>query len=147
MCHLNNFLCYTRWMKKILTTDKIYVSSSPIAKRERGVFALKNIKKGELIENCPIIEFSETRSSGVNESELICFIYFLGKDKNKLTIVLGFGSIYNHSYSPNAKYKYFPKEQRIEFIAKENIKKDEEIFVNYLQENPETKNPLWFEVK
>lgn len=132
-------------MKKLIPSDKVYISDSKIAVGERGVFAKKDIKKGETIESCPVIEFSESESSNFKESNLVTYTYYFGKDKNQATILLGFGSIYNHSYTPNAVYK--AKEEIIDFTAKRNIKKDEEILVNYLQESKNSKNPLWFEAK
>ena len=63
-----------------------------------------------------------------------------------MAIALGFGSIYNHSYEPNATYKIKPKEKIIEFVAIKNIEKNNEITVNYNFGNPKDKTPLWFEV-
>jgi LPXTG-site transpeptidase (sortase) family protein len=42
---------------------------------------------------------------------------------------LGFGSIYNHTYEPNAKYRIRQKENTIEFIALKDIKKDDIVYV------------------
>jgi len=61
-------------------------------------------------------------------------------------VVLGFGSIYNHSHQPNAKYKEKYKDRSIDFIAINEIKKDEEITVNYNQGKQKHKSPLWFNV-
>jgi uncharacterized protein len=61
-------------------------------------------------------------------------------------IVLGFGSIYNHSYIPNALYKERYKERLVEFVALRDIKKDEEIAVNYVQGSKKSEHPLWFDV-
>ena len=132
-------------MKKIYSSDKIYIKDSKIVPGERGVFAKTNIKKGEIIETCPTIEFSEDDSVNFKESLLVTYTFYLGKNKDQVTILLGFGSIYNHSYTPNAIYKQ--KDTTVIFIANRNIKKDEEILINYLQGNKNIKNPLWFEVK
>jgi len=63
-----------------------------------------------------------------------------------LVIALGFGSIYNHTYEPNATYKIKNTEKVIDFVALNDIKKDDEITVNYKYGNPKDKIPLWFEV-
>jgi uncharacterized protein len=60
-----------------------------------------------------------------------------------MVVALGFGSIYNHTDSPNAVYKEHDKAQTIDFIALRDIQKDEEITVNYVQGN-NNKSPLWF---
>ncbi len=131
-------------MNKLISSNKIYISDSKVASGERGVFARTNIKKGEIIEICPVIEFSEHESSNFKEGNLVTYTYYFGKNKDQATILLGFGSIYNHSYQPNAVYK--EKEMKVDFTANRNIKKGEEILVNYLQDNKNIKNPLWFEL-
>ena len=133
-------------MKKILTSDKIYISKSKIPNAGRGVFAKRDIKKGEIIEKCPVIEVPKHDLSNLKESILVTYFYYFGKNKEWLTVVLGFGSIYNHTYKPNTIYKIKRKERVIDFIALNYIKKNEEITVNYSFENPKSKAPLWFEV-
>lgn len=131
-------------MKKIVSVNNIYISQSKIPKAERGVFANVDIKKGETIETCPIIELQEHELSGLGESILLHYVYFFGEKKERLLLALGFGSIYNHQYLPNAVYKIKSKEKIIEFIAIKDIKKDEEITVNYVPSNHQSV-PLWFE--
>ncbi len=131
-------------MKQILTSEKIYVSKSKISKAGRGVFARSTIKKGELIEICPVIDISESDTSNLIESILVTYFYYFGRKKERSVVALGFGSIYNHSYSPNALYKEKYKDQVIEFWTLREIKKGEEITVNYIQGNKKNTNPLWF---
>jgi len=133
-------------MKEILATDYIYIGKSKIIKAGRGVFASRNIIKGEIIERCPIIKIPKYDSFGLNESNLISYFFYYGKDKERLAIALGFGSIYNHSYLPNAKFSIKQNDNVIDFVALKNIKKDDEITVNYYGSSPK-KYPLWFEVK
>ncbi len=132
-------------MTKLLTSDKIYVSQSKIPDSGRGVFARIDIKKGEIIESCPVIEVPQHDVANLSESVLITYFYYLGKDKERILITLGFGAIYNHTYKPNAIYKERLKEGLVDFIAMKNIEKDEEITVNYNSEDSGSKNPLWFE--
>jgi uncharacterized protein len=133
-------------VKKIFSSDKIYVAKSKIAAGERGVFASQDIKKNELIERCPIIEIQEEDPSNIKEGILVTYFFYFGEKKQQLALALGFGSIYNHSYQPNAKYKINKKDQLITFTALEDIKKDSEITFDYKFGNPNNKNPLWFEV-
>jgi len=65
-----------------------------------------------------------------------------------LALALGFGSIYNHSYKPNATYKINQREMIVDFIALDIIKKDSEITFNYSSgsDKKDKKSPLWFEV-
>jgi SET domain-containing protein len=134
-------------MKKLLTSDKIYVSKSRILNAGRGVYARCDIKKGEIIERCPIIEISKHDTSNLKESMLVTYFFYFGKNKERVAIALGFGSIYNHTDKPNTTYKIKSREKVIDFIALTDIKKNEELTFNYYNSsNPkDKKNPLWFE--
>lgn len=135
-------------MKKILTLDKIYIGKSRIFNAGRGVFARRDIKKGEVIEYCPIIKISKYDTSILNESILVTYFFYFGEKKEKSAIILGFGSIYNHSENPNAVIKIIEKESVATFTAINNINKGDEITFNYRGDNlKSTKDPLWFEVK
>lgn len=109
----------------------------------RGVFARIAIKKGELIETCPVIPIPEHDVSGLSEGILLHYFYFFGKKLERMVLALGFGSIYNHTDTPNATYKEREKDQAIDFIALQDIQKSEEITVNYVQ-GKNNSHPLWF---
>lgn len=132
-------------MKKISTSDKVYVKQSKIPNAGRGVYAKRDVKKNEIIEKCPIIDISKHDMANLSESFLVTYFFYFGKNKEKLAVALGFGSIYNHTYTPNAKYKIKQKERTIDFVALKDIKKDDEITFNYKYGNPKNKTPLWFE--
>lgn len=132
-------------MKKILASEIIYIKNSKITNAGRGVYARREIKMNEIIEKCPIIEIPKHDLSSLSESFLVTYFFFFGKNKEKFLIALGFGSIYNHTYKPNAKYVIKDKEGMIYFIALNNIKKDDEITINYKPEDSKDKTPLWFE--
>ena len=133
-------------MKNILASDNIYVGRSKILDAGRGVFANCDIKKGEIIESCPIIEIPKYDTSNLTESVLVTYFFYFGKNKERSAIALGLGSIYNHTYTPNAKFRIKQKDMLIDFIALENIKKGNEITINYYNGNPQN-SPLWFEAK
>jgi len=133
-------------MKKFFTSDKIYIAKSKIGKAGRGVFARKNIKKGETIEKCPIIEVPKYDVSKLRESILVTYFFYFGKRKEKLALALGFGSLYNHSNNPNSSFKVKPREKLIEFIALRPIKENSEITFSYSGGKSKGKNPLWFEI-
>jgi len=130
-------------MITLLPSNKIYISESIIRGAGRGVFASKEIKNNEIIEICPVIEIKETEIQLLRRTELKNY-YFLWRDNlNQVVIALGFGSIYNHSYNPNATYIKNFKDKVIEFKAIKKIKKDSEITVNYNFGNPSDKSTLW----
>ena len=135
-------------MKKLPTSDKVYVGKSMILNAGRGVYAKRDIKKDEIIERCPIIEVPKHDVSNLRESILVTYFFYFGKNKERLAIALGFGSIYNHSHKPNAMFKIKQKDMIIDFIALKDIKKYDEIVFNYYNcsKPKEKKRPLWFEV-
>lgn len=130
---------------KLIPSSKIYTDKSVIKNAGRGVFARRKIKKGETIEQCPIILITEKEVPDIRKTGLHNYYFMWGDDpkNHKAAICLGFGSLYNHSYSPNATYKKLHNENLIAFIAIKDIQKDEEITVNYNYGNPDDKSQLW----
>jgi uncharacterized protein len=112
----------------MISQRKIYIAKSIIPNAGRGVFANETVRKSELIESCPVIEVSLKDPANNDRGLLVDYFFYFGKG---LAIALGFGSIYNHSYDPNATYKTRKIGKTIDFIAIKNIKKGEEITVNY----------------
>ncbi len=133
--------------KKLLPADNIYIAQSKIENAGLGVFTARDIKMGEIIERCPIILLDEPDILEIRKTKLHNYYFMWGNDEryHKGAICLGFGSMYNHSYSPNATYRKLIKEEIIEFIAIKNIKTDEEITVNYNHGRPDDKTRLWIE--
>ena len=130
-------------MKEIIPTNKIYIGVSRIENAGRGVFAAKLVLKGEIIESCPVVEITEKEVSLLRKTELKNYYFLWGSDLKKVAVCFGFGSLYNHSYSPNATYNKRLKEKLIDFVALKDINKDEEITVNYNFGQPDDKSPLW----
>lgn len=104
----------------------------------RGVIATENIFKGEVIEYCPIIPISNNEVSFFkNESENIKYYYLFQYAINRHCIMLGYGSIYNHSKYPNADVDYDVREPKnyLLFEAIKDIKPGEEISIDYEFDN------------
>ncbi|HJY98485.1 MAG TPA: SET domain-containing protein [Patescibacteria group bacterium] len=115
------------------------------AKKGRGVFALKNFKRGEIIENCPVLIFTPKERKHLEKTQLNYYIY-PWRSTRGASLTLGYGSIYNHSFKPNADWKQNFKTRSMVFRAVAPIKKGEEITVNYNGE-PDDNTPIdWFEV-
>jgi len=90
-----------------------------------GVFTNKEIKKGEIVEVCYYLEFNNV--AGV-------IVDYLFKNTNTLTglIALGYGSMYNHSYTPNIRWEVLkPDIKIIIFTALIDINVGEELRFNY----------------
>lgn len=118
-------------------SDKIYIKDSLILNAGKGVFAKQTIAQGELIESCPVIEVSLSDPANNDNGLLVNYFFYFGKG---LAVALGFGSLYNHSYQPNATYRIDLLRKTIEFVAIKDIQADEEITVNYNYGNPDDKS-------
>ena len=109
----------------------------------RGVFARRAIRKGELIERVPLLILdAEEYARGVDKSLLAGYVFAWGD--NQFALALGYGSLYNHSYKPNAAYEDEEPHAKL-FVALRNIKEGEEITINY-NGNPTSRIKMWFDV-
>ncbi len=122
---------------------KIYQDQSMIKDAGRGVFATQDLKKDEVIERCPVIVSPDKDLPHLRQTELYNYYFMWGEGNDQAAVCLGYGSLYNHSYSPNATYKKHFAEQVIDFVAIKDIAKGEEITVNYNYGNPDDQSPLW----
>lgn len=105
----------------------------------RGVLASQNISAGEIIEKCPLILIDIKEEDHLENTKLKEY-YFLYNEKYHC-IVLGYGSLYNHSFTPNAEiYRDF-KNQLVVFKATKNIRRGEEITYKYMDEDELKKYP------
>lgn len=107
----------------------------------RGVFAEENINEGDIIEECEIIFLNKKDTEMIDKTKL--YDYYFGW-RGGSALALGKGSLYNHSYGPNAFYKKDFNKMKIIFIALKSIREGEEIFVNY-NGNPSNYKKVWFE--
>lgn len=107
-------------------------------KNGRGVFAMKDFKKGELIESCPVLTFTPKERKRL-EKTLLNFYIYPWRSTRGASLALGYGSIYNHSYTPNADWKQNFKKLAMEYRAIKDIKSGEEIVINYNGEPDDTK--------
>lgn len=110
----------------------------------RGVFATRDFQVGEIIEICPVITLPEKDTKYIDNTKLYDYYFGWGKKFKRVAIALGYGSLYNHSYEPNAQYEKDFKRNNLVFRCLRPIAKGEEITVNY-KGNPSDKTPVWFE--
>lgn len=111
----------------------------------RGVFALKDFKEGEIVESCPVINVTPKERKSCEKTILANYIYPWRSTRSG-SIVLGYGSLYNHSFTPNADWKQNFKTESMVYRAIKPIKKGEEINVNYNGEPDDTTQIDWFDV-
>ena len=104
----------------------------------RGVFALRSFEKGEEIERCPMLVAEPGRGDDLESG---ADGYVFGWGDGRTALALGFGSLYNHRYEPNAT----TTEVRDELIisATRKISVGDEIYINYMGT---AQDGVWFDV-
>lgn len=110
----------------------------------RGVFTAAPIPEGSLIEICPVIVLPEEDLPIIHSTRLHDYYFLWGDDQLRCAIALGFGSLYNHAFDPNAIYMPEFEEGVISFHSLRDIEAGEEITVNY-NGDPEDVNAVWFD--
>jgi len=113
--------------------------------RGRGVFALAAIPAGTVIETADVIPIPRVEMQAIEDCILADYYFRWGEDGREGAIALGYGSIYNHSYTPNARYVKRYDRLTIDFVALRDIAAGEEIRTNYNGE-PDNRKMVWFEV-
>jgi uncharacterized protein len=124
-------------------TNMIEVKTSPLSDGEfnRGIFATHDIAKGQLIHEAPVIPYPNEQHVFIEKTLLDDYVFEYGK--NHTAILLGYGMLFNHSYTPNATYDINFKNHTFDFFAYKDIKAGEEIFINY-NGDVDDNDPLWF---
>jgi hypothetical protein len=89
--------------------------------RQRGVYSDSFITSGSLIEDCPFLILT-TKSRDLSG-------YVYEHDDGSVALALGYGSLYNHSFEPNATAENNGK--TIEVTAIRDIHPGEQILINY----------------
>jgi SET domain-containing protein len=121
------------------------ISYKRVPNKGLGIFAERDFKEGEIIEDCPTITMTPTERKHCEKTILDHYMY-PWRSTRSASIVLGYGSLYNHSFTPNADWKQNFKTRRMVYRAIKPIKKGEEITVNYNGE-PDDMTPIeWFDV-
>jgi uncharacterized protein len=128
----------------MLIHPAVYIKES--GKKGKGIFTRDAIKKNTVIEVAPVLVLPEKERKWIDKSVLYDYYFLWGDDSKQTAICLGYGSLYNHSYSPNVIYEADYENGTITFITLRNIKAGEELLVNYNYETDE-KKPMWFDVK
>lgn len=108
----------------------------------RGVFATQDITKGTLLHQAPVLAYPNEQHEHIEKTLLAdyCFEYGIGRT----AILLGYGMLFNHSYTPNATYEINFDNETFDFFAYTDIQAGEEILINY-NGDEEDQELLWFD--
>lgn len=118
-------------MKRDLIKPSIELKKSSIA--GYGVYASKSFKKGEIIEECPVLFINKPSTTPYYN------YVFSSSDTENFFLPLGYGCLYNHAGLPNATWDYDEHNKLLIFSALKNLHKGEEIFIYYA--------PTWFSAR
>jgi uncharacterized protein len=120
-----------------LVDEGVSLYAAPSWRHGRGVFAARRFRKGQILERCPVLTVS-ARDSGVLERTVVgSYLYERG---DGAAIALGFGSLLNHSFEPNAACELLDDEDIAVFRALRAIEPGEEVTILYCDEAD-----LWFD--
>lgn len=129
-------------MSTLSSKAKLSIDTSKTAGAGRGVFAGERILAGSLIEECPVVALEDANDRArLRKTGLVNYYFLWGDKRDHAAICLGWGSVYNHSFEPNARYEKVMEDLRMDFYALRDIEVGEEIFVNY-NGAPDNTTPL-----
>jgi uncharacterized protein len=114
-----------------------------VDKHGRGMFASRRFLKGELIERAPVVVIDEKKWPDAAKTILSDYAFDWGEKDEHAAIAMGYISLYNHSYSPNAQLEQMANELMMEIVAIKDIEVGQEITINY-NGDPANQDPLWF---
>lgn len=112
----------------------------------RGVFTDELIATGTVIEIAPVIVMSKKDRVLLDKTLLHDYIFEWGTRQDQCCMALGYVPIYNHSYKANCEYEMDFDHQLIRIKTVKEIKKGEELFINYNGSWDDEKK-VWFDKK
>lgn len=122
----------------------LYVGTSPLG--GRGVFCHDPISAQQLIEVCPALVLKPDDRPLIHRTQLHDYYFIWGAEDQTSALILGYGSLYNHAYAPNAEYRPDYEADLLVFWALQDIPAHTEITVNY-HGTPSVQKALWFDVE
>ena len=95
-----------------------------------GVFSTRAFKKDEIVEVCPYLQIF----NGHMDDECEVGDYTFDFDDESEVLIQGYGSMYNHHKDHNLDYIFDEETDMFEYTALRDIRKGEELTVNYGEE-------------
>jgi len=103
----------------------------------RGLFASEPLLRGTLIHSAPCLLVTKASYQEHAKHTVLEHYLFNTPNGDKL-LALGYGSIFNHSDSPNVDYRIDKPNLTVNYYASKGVEKGEELFIYYGAS-------LWFE--
>ena len=127
-----------------ISNGRLYLQEIP--GKGRGVFSYEPIGAGEVIEICPVVPLPPADVQALAGTALYDYYFDWGESGQEGAIAMGFGSMYNHAYAPNATYSMYFEERILVVYALRDIPAHEEITFNY-NGSPDDQEKVWFETE
>lgn len=122
----------------------LYVGDSELG--GRGIFSAHDVNEGDVIEICPLILIPSEQIQFIDHTIIYDYYYNWPGKEGYACIALGYGSLYNHSFKPNADVIFDIDDRTIVIKALHNIEVHQEILIDY-QGGDKNASHLWFDVK
>lgn len=112
----------------------------------RGVFTAEGLEPGDFIEACPIIKIPHDQIKLMDQTILYDYYFSWEEPGYKGCVVLGYGSLYNHSPEANAQFIVDYVDDMIKIVCDKPIAAGGEITIDYTGEGLMDAKDLWFDV-
>lgn len=126
-----------------LLEERPRVRVAAVDGKGRGVVAMQPIARGDVLERAHVVVVPAEQAARLDHTVLEHYVY--DWPEGRVAVALGNGSLFNHSYRPNARYHRDVAAHVLIFEALVDIAPGEEITVNY-NGDPADRSPLWFDV-
>lgn len=113
----------------MIDTKRLYLKD--VKGKGRGVFCKDVIKQHDIIEICPVLVIPATHKEVIEQTKLAGYCFYFNKEENTLSLVMGFGSMYNYARHANAFYVLDRENKIMKYTALEDIAPYTEITINY----------------
>lgn len=124
-----------------LSPPCIYVKDTGTTKG-RGVFAGRVFRRGEIVEQAPVVLINMAFIFLPNEIKSVTYNWPTD-EPHVHAFALGYGSLYNHDDPANLRYRTDPQNGIMHYTASRDIAAGEELTIDYNQDrDPDKKD--WF---
>ncbi len=111
----------------------------------RGVYTAHDLETDDIVEICPLIIVPAKDLDRVHQTVLHDYYFLYPEQEGMACIALGYGSLYNHSLTPNAIVDFDLDNQQIQIRCITNIEAGSEILINYSGDGQGKE--LWFKAQ
>jgi hypothetical protein len=107
----------------------------------RAVVAIRAIQAGETVAIAPVVVIPAAERARVHATVLDDYLFAWAETS---ALALGWGGLFNHSYTPNLVYTRDFTAGNLVFTARRDIAEAEELTINY-NGDADRRDPVWFE--